>query len=329
MNFGWFHQGFHSATNLFSDLISTKMEPTNIKDDFSIGADSMTNQGSVLTVAHIKDNVYEIPRAIEADMEENKKLFNRFYRTFEENRKSSSGDISIPPLLEHWIFFAVFIANIPAHRHIDTESVLKYPYLENCIPKSLVGKKSEKLTKEFSDNIRFFSDICFGSEVNFKLEESAETGRLGIFFKTTDQGILNSISEQMVGIAFYVEKDVAVAFGRQEKMQRIFSLISFDGKKHFIVIGPIVYANHGCSSDIQPQLTKKAKEIKFVSSLKPTFNLSAQGVFLTGIPKQAIHIENDEFRVCKSFCMMAQPTCDCNKCHKSKSIKGKDRPSQL
>jgi len=104
MNFGWFHQGFHSATNLFSDLISTKMEPTNIKDDFSIGADSMTNQGSVLTVAHIKDNIYEIPRAIEADMEENRKLFNRFYSTFEENRKSSSGDISIPPLLEHWIF---------------------------------------------------------------------------------------------------------------------------------------------------------------------------------------------------------------------------------
>lgn len=246
----------------------------------------------------------------------------------------------VPELLQTWLFFNLFVIQMPEHRDMLVADGLlcilepQYRHLQKYWPKfadPTVTTERARTMPLFYEHLRFFCDICLKESLAFTLFD-ASTERLGIFPKRENIGDEMTISQEMKSVAFRVDEGlVDVLMKGNSNYQRAISILQTD-KGYFIVAGPVVFAKHACSATFEPRLapsSHKYSTINFHSEAATNvFRYKMKDVMfmlvypIKGKPTKQT-TEMREFVVKYPLRLMPWPTCSCNICQgKIDIIKG-------
>ena len=264
----------------------------------------------------------EIPNAaMKAQLENAKKLMLQFQTFYQDGTAGTH----IPPFLEHWIFFALFILLIPDHLSKLSEKLCfdgeNIPVLTGYLPMSAATAKGKQT---FKKNMEIFTRMCNGKDIPYCIEaKKNRPGYLALVPKTTvatgkiDASDEASTGEEVVGMTFLLTSGQLKQFSSHSarELRRCILLIKATEwgqplNKNYLVAGPIVFLSHCCDASTKPTWCERKDNV--VDTLSKLVPHSSCGLFL---PRACLQINAfGEGIVSLADSPWSQSECECATC---------------
>ena len=278
-----------SAENSMSTSRSeTADKPNDFQDSSCDRFDSMVKVGNSNSSG--MTSAEEIPNAaMKVQLENAKKLMLQFQTFYQDGTAGTY----IPPFLEHWIFFALFILHIPDHLSklsdklcFDGENI---PVLTGYLPTSAATAKGKQT---FKTSMEIFTCMCNGEDIPCCIEaKKNRPGYLALVRKTTvATGKIGASDEastggEVVGMTFLLTSGQVKQFSSHSawELRRCILLIKATEwgqppNKMYLVAGPIVFLSHCCDASTKPTWCDRKESV--VRTLTKSVPTSSYGLFL-------------------------------------------------
>ena len=250
-------------------------------------------------------------------------------------------DCHIPFLLDHWVFFALFILHIPDHLSQLSKDFFfngkNIPVLTEYLPRSA---KTADGKKQFVKNMQFFRDICIGENNSFTIQPKTNfPGRLALVYKPVgaekaydewDQHQVLSTGGESTGFSFLLTSQQLAKFA-SKSAQKLRCCILLQKprqwgleNKMYLVAGPIVFLSHCCSVGTEINWSDKSR-VKFLTTVTPTVPNSSPAVYLRSCLSSHRNMFGEGIVTFKDSPWI-KSECQCEKCDPQA---GENRPASV
>ena len=215
---------------------------------------------------------------------------------FQTCYKAGISDCHIPFLLEHWVFFALFILHIPDHLSQLSKDFFfngkNIPVLTEYLPRSA---KTGDGKKQFLKNMEFFRDICIGENISFTIQPKTNfPGHLALVYKPVgagkaydpwDHDAVLSTGGESTGFSFLLTSQQLAKFASKSAQELRCCILLQKPRnwglpnKMYLIAGPVVFLSHCCSVGTNLNWCDKSR-VKFLTTVTPTVPSSSPAVYL-------------------------------------------------